>query len=177
MKRISGIISAAALSVAMAVTSVAPVSAALLPVAPVKADNNVIDVQLSRSAQEFGSNYNHRRWRGEGRHWRGDGPYWGGRPPRVDGPRYGWHNGHRGYRHHRPGYRYHNGFWFPAGAFIAGAIIGGALNNATQPPRYYRGGGSAHVSWCYNRYRSYREYDNTFQPYNGPRQQCYSPYS
>lgn len=36
---------------------------------------------------------------------------------------------------------------------------------------------SAHVRWCENRYRSYRAYDNTFQPYNGPRQQCYSPYS
>ncbi|MGH6763055.1 MAG: BA14K family protein [Phyllobacterium sp.] len=36
--------------------------------------------------------------------------------------------------------------------------------------------GNAHVQWCYNRYRSYRAYDNTFQPYGGPRQYCYSPY-
>ena len=35
----------------------------------------------------------------------------------------------------------------------------------------------AHVQWCYDRYRSYRAWDNTFQPYNGPRQQCWSPYS
>ena len=42
--------------------------------------------------------------------------------------------------------------------------------------RAYRAG-SAHVQWCYNRYRSYRAWDNTFQPYNGPRQQCWSPYS
>lgn len=35
----------------------------------------------------------------------------------------------------------------------------------------------AHVNWCYNRYRSYRAWDNTFQPYNGPRQQCWSPFS
>lgn len=34
----------------------------------------------------------------------------------------------------------------------------------------------AHVSWCYNRYRSYRDWDNTFQPYNGPRRVCVSPY-
>jgi len=40
-----------------------------------------------------------------------------------------------------------------------------------------RPSGSAHVQWCYDRYRSYRASDNTFQPYNGPRQQCYSPYS
>ena len=46
------------------------------------------------------------------------------------------------------------------------------------PRRVYRSsGGSAHVRWCYNRYRSYRAWDNTFQPYNGPRQQCWSPYS
>jgi hypothetical protein len=35
----------------------------------------------------------------------------------------------------------------------------------------------AHVNWCENRYRSYRAWDNTFQPYHGPRKQCWSPYS
>ncbi|WP_374684802.1 BA14K family protein [Mesorhizobium sp. J428] len=84
-----------------------------------------------------------------------------------------YYNGHRGYRDKRPGYRYHNGWWFPAGAFIAGAIIGNAINGSTSA----RPASSAHVDWCYNRYRSYRASDNTFQPYNGPRQQCYSPYS
>ncbi|WP_432283424.1 BA14K family protein [Aminobacter sp. BA135] len=86
-------------------------------------------------------------------------------------------NGHRGYRDYRPGYRRHNNFWFPAGAFIAGAIIGGAIANQPQP-RYVQPSryGNAHVQWCYDRYRSYRASDNTFQPYNGPRQQCYSPY-
>lgn len=34
----------------------------------------------------------------------------------------------------------------------------------------------AHVDWCYDRYRSYRAYDNTYQPYGAPRQQCWSPY-
>ena len=93
----------------------------------------------------------------------------------------GYYNGYRGYRTYRRGYRRHNDFWFPAGAFIAGALIGGALAAPSDPyyapRRVYRGGGNAHVRWCYNRYRSYRAYDNTFQPYNGPRQQCYSPYS
>ena len=83
-----------------------------------------------------------------------------------------YYRGHRGYRHHRPGYRQYNGWWFPPAAFIAGAIIGGAMN----PPVEYRPRGDAHVSWCYNRYRSYRASDNTFQPYNGPRRQCRSPY-
>jgi hypothetical protein len=33
-----------------------------------------------------------------------------------------------------------------------------------------------HMRYCYNRYRSYRAYDNTFQPYHGPRRQCRSRY-
>ncbi len=88
---------------------------------------------------------------------RGDGYYW---------------RGHRGYRHHRPGYRRHGDMWFPLAAFAAGAIISGAIANDRPPP----GAGSAHVSWCSQRYRSYRAYDNTWQPYNGPRRQCVSPY-
>jgi len=101
---------------------------------------------------------------------------------------HGWYNGHRGHRRHRPGLRYYNGFWFPGGAFIAGAIIGSALADSDPyyaeryyrrdyGERYYRDySGGSHVDWCYARYRSYRAWDNTFQPYHGPRQQCYSPY-
>ena len=117
-------------------------------------------------------------------------PYW--RPRRVmrmdrDDRRYRivrrgdiyYMNGHRGYRDYRPGYRRYNDWWFPAGAFIAGAIIGGALSQPRYvAPRYgVRAYGDAHVQWCYDRYRSYRAWDNTYQPYNGPRRQCYSPYS
>lgn len=81
--------------------------------------------------------------------------------------------GHRGYRDHRPGYRRHSdGWWYPLAAFGIGAAIGGAIAN----DRNTNVGGS-HASWCANRYRSYRAYDNTFQPYNGPRQQCMSPYA
>lgn len=82
----------------------------------------------------------------------------------------GYYNGHRGYRDRRPGYRRHNGWWFPPAAFVAGAIVGGAISGGTSS-------GNAHVSWCYDRYRSYRASDNTFQPYQGPRRQCISPYS
>ncbi len=46
-------------------------------------------------------------------------------------------------------------------------------------PRYYRRayyyGGGSHTRWCFARYRSYRAYDNTFQPYYGPRRACVSP--
>ena len=80
-------------------------------------------------------------------------------------------NGHRGYRDYHRGYRRHGDYWFPLAAFATGALITGAIVNSNQ--NY---GGNAHVQWCYDRYRSYRASDNTFQPYNGPRQQCYSPY-
>jgi len=33
-----------------------------------------------------------------------------------------------------------------------------------------------HAEWCRARYASYRVSDNTFQPHNGLRQQCRSPY-
>ncbi|HEV7321081.1 MAG TPA: BA14K family protein [Ensifer sp.] len=62
------------------------------------------------------------------------------------------------------------------GGLAAGAIIGGLINQ----PRYYNQprvvGTSDHTRWCYARYRSYRAYDNTYQPYSGSRRQCYSPY-
>ena len=96
-----------------------------------------------------------------------------------------WNGGDnwRGRRHHYRGGRYYDD---GAGAAILGLGLGlglGSMYNNynyydAPPRRYYRAGrlSSAHVQWCYNRYRSYRAYDNTFQPYNGPRQQCYSPY-
>lgn len=94
---------------------------------------------------------------------------------------YYYYNGHRGYRYARPGWRRYNDWWFPPAAFATGAIVGGIIaGQAAQaaPPPVYRSGrvSDAHVRWCYDRYRSYRASDNTFQPYNGPRQQCVSPY-
>ncbi|WP_026617631.1 BA14K family protein [Ensifer aridi] len=38
-------------------------------------------------------------------------------------------------------------------------------------------GGNAHARWCHDRYRSYRSSDNTFQPFDGPRRACNSPYN
>ncbi|MBL4646040.1 MAG: hypothetical protein COA52_17060 [Hyphomicrobiales bacterium] len=37
-------------------------------------------------------------------------------------------------------------------------------------------GASAHVNWCLSKYRSYHVPTDTFQPYNGPRKNCVSPY-
>lgn len=91
---------------------------------------------------------------------------------------YGYWGGHRGYRYARPGYRYYNGWWFPAAAF--GAILGGAI--ASQAAPVYAAPGPVglspeHYAWCEQRYISYRASDNSFQPYQGPRQACVSPYS
>lgn len=105
---------------------------------------------------------------------------------RVERPRFerrggwGYYNGHRGYREYRRGYRQHNGWWFPPAAFVAGAIIGGAIANqpaVAAPPVYAPVRlSAAHVNWCENRWKSYRVSDNSYQPLNGPRQACVSPY-
>ncbi|MCO5065442.1 MAG: BA14K family protein [Rhizobiaceae bacterium] len=45
------------------------------------------------------------------------------------------------------------------------------------PDPTYRATGlpQKHIDWCYARYRSYRESDNSWQPFSGPRRQCQSP--
>ncbi|MDV4157484.1 BA14K family protein [Rhizobium brockwellii] len=54
------------------------------------------------------------------------------------------------------------------GGLAAGALLGGII--ASQPRA--RAYGSSHAEYCYSRYRSYRAYDNTYQPNYGPRRQC-----
>lgn len=86
---------------------------------------------------------------------------------------YTYYNGHRGYRSRRDGYREYNGFWFPLAAFAAGALIAGAAAPAPAVAVPV----NPHTDWCARTYRSYNPYDNTFQPYRGPRAYCISPYS
>ena len=79
--------------------------------------------------------------------------------------------------HHRRIIRRNNGAAI-AGALIGGIIIGSAIanqNRGVRVRRVYRTS-DPHVNWCFRRYRSYRAWDNTFQPYRGPRRLCYSPY-
>jgi len=105
---------------------------------------------------------------------------------RVEHPRFerrgnwGYYNGHRGSREYRRGYRHYNGWWFPPAAFVAGALIGGAIAQppvVVAPPVYAPARlSAAHVNWCTNRWKSYRVSDNSYQPLNGPRQACVSPY-
>lgn len=100
-------------------------------------------------------------------------------PSGYQGPRWVPRQG-PGWRHHNPGWGYGPGWrhqrpWY-------GPSVGIYVEPA---PRYYSSRryytrpatGSAHVEWCYGQYRSYRASDNTWQPYQGPRRQCVSPYS
>jgi hypothetical protein len=80
--------------------------------------------------------------------------------------RYRSWRGYRGYRYHRPGYRRYDGFWYPPAAFSIGVVVRPGIRR-----------GNAHVRWCRNHYVSYQASDNTFQPYEGSRRQCVSPYS
>ncbi|MFB9950377.1 BA14K family protein [Rhizobium puerariae] len=159
-------VAVAGISLAVLAGSLMPAEAMPLPAAPAAGLESLDVTQVQ---------YWDRGDRWERRSWRRDGY--------RDGYRDGWYNGHRGYRDRRPGHRYHNGYWFPLAAFATGALIGGAI--ASQPryaepaPSYGGGGGGInprHYEWCSARYRSYDSYSNSFQPYNGPRQTCYSPY-
>lgn len=147
------------LAAVTALASHAPAQA--MPAAPAAASQPGAHVEL----------VHHKPWHRRGPHhrWQGDA-----------GPGSSYYNGYRGYRERREGYRRHrDGWWYPLAAFGAGMIIGGAI---ASPPRHVEPRYAApdlparHVRWCYNRYRSYRAFDNSYQPYDGPREQCYSPY-
>jgi hypothetical protein len=148
----------------MLLTSFAPSQAVQMPVAP----------QMERSADVLNVQYCRYGRCGPrpGGYYRRPGYYPGYRPAYRPAYRAGWYGGYRGYNYARPGYRHYNGYWYPLAAFGAGAVIGGAIAS----PRYAAPVGSGHVAWCEQRYRSYRAYDNTYQPNNGPRRQCVSPY-
>lgn len=164
MRKIVSSILATVLSVSVMGVEMLPTQAASLYVTqPAAVQSDAIEV-AQRS--DFAGNNDRRLYIPRKRDYRN--PHWDNRRPSRDRP--GYWRGHRGYDHYRPGYRRHGDLWFPLAAFAAGAIISGAVNNNNVSR------GDSHVRWCYNRYRSYRSSDNTFQPYNGPRQQCISPY-
>ncbi len=154
MKKIVSGLLAAALSVSFAAAAAVPADAAQVFVPQASPASSDVQTVAQRDFR-----WRHRgQLRGGQRFSRNGGMYW---------------NGHRGYREYRRGYRRHGDYWFPLAAFATGALISGAIINS-ENNRVYRG--NSHVQWCYDRYRSYRASDNTFQPYNGPRQQCVSPY-
>ena len=61
------------------------------------------------------------------------------------------------------------------GGLIAGAAIANAANKNAIPVES-TGDADAHVNWCFDRYKSYRMLDNSWQPFHGPRKPCISPY-
>lgn len=163
MKKIGSTICAALIACTSMAAAVSSANAAPLPVKIPQAKAPIHDVQFRRD---------HDRHRHVDRH-------------RIHRPRFehrgGWayYNGHRGYREYRRGYRQHNGWWFPPAAFVAGAVIGSAIASQAAAPPVYAAPvrlSAAHVDWCQARWKSYRVSDNTYQPYDGPRQACVSPY-
>jgi len=138
-----------------AVAGPPPANTPAVPAATVSRDIVKVRDERWRRPPHHG-NWN-RPHRPAGSHWRA--PHHGGQWHRPRPPR---HN------YYRPYYR-GSGFYFGLG-------LGVPAYPYVEPRRYYRPSGNAHVNWCYNRYRSYRAWDNTFQPYHGPRRQCRSPY-
>jgi hypothetical protein len=159
MKKLYSGLCAGGLAATFALTGVPSLAAPAFvpPTASVQSD--VVQIQDGMKWRKHKSQHNGFR---RGNNWNGDNFRRSGNSA--------YYNGHQGYPYQRRGYRQHNGFWFPAAAFIAGAVTGGAIINNNN------GGGSSHVEWCYDRYRSYRAYDNTFQPNYGRRRQCNSPF-
>eukprot|EP01013_Petalomonas_cantuscygni_P029868 TRINITY_DN55761_c0_g1_i1.p1 TRINITY_DN55761_c0_g1~~TRINITY_DN55761_c0_g1_i1.p1 ORF type:complete len:172 (+),score=14.06 TRINITY_DN55761_c0_g1_i1:61-576(+) len=159
---------AAALASIVVATSAIPAQSMPISVNPAGADARIERVDgRNRNGDRGGRNWD-RRPNSDHRHQahnrdRHDRYPPGYRPPRP-GPDYGWDN--------------NDNAWVPLAVLGAGAlIIGGAIaagNN--NRPQQTNGLNPKHYAWCDNRYRSYRSYDNTFQPYNGPRKQCLSPY-
>ena len=101
----------------------------------------------------------HRRWHRGERRWDRNNRRWDRRERRWD------RRHHRRDRYGRTGIYLHFG-------------IPGPRVYEPRPRRHYRAGLSrAHIRWCENRFQSYRVWDNTYQPFHGPRKQCWSPYS
>ncbi len=105
-----------------------------------------------RASSELVQTVDHRGWRHRDRdRWRGR--HYGPRYRHYDrGPSFSLYFGSPGY-YYEPRYR------------------------VAPAPRYRHRASNAHVRWCESRYRSYDAWSNTWQPYNGPRRQCFSPYS
>ncbi|WOC15779.1 BA14K family protein [Pseudochrobactrum sp. MP213Fo] len=138
-------------------------SAGTVQAQPVAAAHGAVLLDMTTAKQALSQNvqyYPERRYdrprydpryeqRHRPRHWNGPRPY-------------------QGWGHSRPQYRPHYRPYYQP-----------QFRPAPPRPyreRSYRSGGSSHVNWCYNRYRSYRASDNTFQPNYGPRRLCYSPF-
>lgn len=84
-----------------------------------------------------------------------------------------------GYYNHRR----HYGYGYGSGLFLGLGLL--PFYSPYYQPYYYQqpyyypsyaGGGSRHVRYCLNRYRTYSPRSNTFIGYDGYRHRCRSPY-
>lgn len=92
-------------------------------------------------------------------------------------------NGFKGYRHHRSGYKKHtDGWWYPEAAFQPGVS---ADNSNAKPKKTTRKQQKddekpwlikSHIDYCAAKYKSYKSFDNSYQPLEGSRKQCLSRY-
>lgn len=125
-------------------------------VQPANGDAEILTVGCNNFTKCPGQFRRNRHWDRSDRNWDRDDRNWNGNNRRYYGDRYRYR-------------RYDNNNGAVIGGLITGAIIGGII--ASQP-RVNSYGGSSHAEYCYSRYRSYRAYDNTYQPNYGPRRQC-----
>ncbi|TPJ54518.1 BA14K family protein [Mesorhizobium sp. B2-6-1] len=95
-------------------------------------------------------------------------PGHGVRPPHHRPPHYRPSRPPRHHRHSR------NNSGAVAAGLIGGMLLGGMAISAAR--QHNHSAWNNHVNWCSQRYRSYRVSDNSWQPYNGPRRQCISPF-
>jgi hypothetical protein len=168
----SGVIALAALSSVPA--SGAPIGPT---VTPAVADRAMRPIPAAMGeGREFRPGYQNyniwRRPRGRSGNW--NRRAWRGRDWHVDRPRRG-HYRRNWRRNYGPGFVLGLGLGVPLG-YYGGYYDAPIYRPRVYPRRVYRSyGGSSHTEWCYSRYRSYRAWDNSWQPYNGPRRECYSP--
>jgi hypothetical protein len=96
----------------------------------------------------------------------------GDRANRYDSRRHG--SRHRqarsGYRHHHGGYYYASPWWLAAPAIGFGLGLGLVAPQVVSPVH------SAHVQWCFNRFRSYNAATDSYLGYDGFYHRCNSPY-
>ncbi|WP_113542585.1 BA14K family protein [Rhizobium leguminosarum] len=179
----------AALSLVTALTSVPPAMAFPTIAVPNIEGAQAQPVQYRHHGGGHGGYYRHGGYYGHGHHGSNNGWAWGlgglAAGAIIGGmlaqPYYG--QGYYGQGYYGQGY-YNRGYYgqgyYGSAYYGAPRYYGSTLYRPRYyAPRYYRQayyGGNGHTSWCYARYRSYRAYDDTFQPYNGPRRACVSPY-
>ena len=63
------------------------------------------------------------------------------------------------------------------GATVGGPLPGTVGRSRLRQRQKVQFDANAHLRWCQERYASYRLSDDTFQPFEGPRRRCNSPYN